>query len=71
MARIEAREAQRQALDLGITLGSAAKTAGLLNVDNRIMYTIGAAARKLGLLTSDVTIGFPLSISGKRPYFDR
>jgi len=60
-----------QALDLGIALGSAAKTAGLLNVDNRIMYTIGAAARKLKLLDSDIVIGFPLSISGKSPYFDR
>jgi uncharacterized ferredoxin-like protein len=60
-----------QALDLGIALGSAAKTAGLLNVDNRIMYTIGAAARKLKLLRSDIVIGFPLSISGKSPYFDR
>ena len=60
-----------QALDLGIALGSAAKTAGLLNVDNRIMYSIGAAARKLKLLPSDVVMGFPLSISGKSPYFDR
>jgi uncharacterized ferredoxin-like protein len=60
-----------QAIDLGIALGSAAKTAGVLNVDNRIMYTIGAAARKLKLLTSDVIIGFPLSVTGKSPYFDR
>jgi uncharacterized ferredoxin-like protein len=60
-----------QAVDLGIALGSAAKTAGLLNVDNRIMYTIGAAARKLKLLHSDVIIGFPLSVAGKSPYFDR
>jgi uncharacterized ferredoxin-like protein len=60
-----------QAIDLGIALGSAAKTAGLLNVDNRIMYTIGAAARKLKLLKSDVIIGFPLSAMGKSPYFDR
>ena len=60
-----------QSLDLGIALGSAAKTAGLLNIDNRIMYTIGAAARKLKLLESDVIIGFPLSVAGKSPYFDR
>ena len=60
-----------QAIDLGIALGSAAKTAGVLNVDNRIMYTIGAAARKLKLLNSDVVIGFPLSVTGKSPYFDR
>jgi uncharacterized ferredoxin-like protein len=60
-----------QAIDLGVALGSAAKTAGVLNIDNRIMYTIGAAARKLKLLTSDVIIGFPLSVTGKSPYFDR
>jgi uncharacterized ferredoxin-like protein len=60
-----------QAIDLGIALGSAAKTAGVLNIDNRIMYTIGAAARKLRLLNSDVIIGFPLSVTGKSPYFDR
>ncbi len=60
-----------QAVDLGIALGSAAKAAGFLNIDNRIMYTIGAAARKLKLLTSDVIIGFPLSVTGKSPYFDR
>jgi len=60
-----------QAIDLGIALGSAAKTAGILNVDNRIMYTIGAAARRLKLLKSDVIIGFPLSAAGKSPYFDR
>jgi uncharacterized ferredoxin-like protein len=60
-----------QVMDLGIALGSAAKTAGLLNIDNRIMYSLGAAARKLKLLNADVIIGFPLSVSGKSPYFDR
>jgi len=60
-----------QAVDLGIALGSAAKMASELNVDNRMMYTIGAAARKLGLLNCDVIVGFPLSVSGKNPYFDR
>jgi uncharacterized ferredoxin-like protein len=60
-----------QALDLGIALGSAVKTASALNVDNRIMYTIGAAAKKLGLLDSDIVIGIPLSAAGKNIYFDR
>jgi uncharacterized ferredoxin-like protein len=60
-----------QLTDLGIALGSAAKTAGILNIDNRIMYTIGAAARRLKLLDSDVIMGFPLSVTGKSPYFDR
>ena len=60
-----------QAVDLGIALGSAAKLAGELNIDNRMMYTVGAAAKKLGLLDSDVIIGIPLSATGKNPYFDR
>ena len=60
-----------QAMDLGIALGSAAKLASELSVDNRIMYTIGAAAKKSGLLDSDVIIGIPLSVAGKNIYFDR
>jgi uncharacterized ferredoxin-like protein len=60
-----------QIMDLGIALGSAAKLASELNMDNRIMYTIGAAAKKMGLLDSDVIIGIPLSATGKSPYFDR
>jgi uncharacterized ferredoxin-like protein len=39
-----------KALNLGIALGSAAKTASLLNVDNRVMYRVGSAAMKLKLL---------------------
>ena len=60
-----------QAMDLGIALGSAAKLASQLNVDNRMMYTIGAAAKKLKLLDSDIVIGIPLSVAGKNIYFDR
>jgi len=60
-----------QAVDLGIALGSAAKLAGELNIDNRIMYTIGAAAKQLNLLDSDLIVGIPLSVTGKNPYFDR
>lgn len=60
-----------QVLDLGIALGSAAKKASELNIDNRIMYTVGAAAKELQLLDSDVIIGIPLSVSGKNPFFDR
>mgnify|MGYP005870764843 CR=1 FL=1 len=58
-------------IDLGIALGSAAKTASLFNVDNRVMYTIGATAKRLQLLSSDIIIGIPLSASGKNIYFDR
>ena len=61
-----------KALDLGIALGSAAKTASLLNVDNRIMYRIGTAASKLKLLPeATVIMGIPISAKGKNIYFDR
>ncbi len=59
-------------LDLGIALGSAAKTASILNVDNRIMYRVGVAARRLDLLPeADIIMGAPLSATGKNIYFDR
>ncbi len=58
-------------MDLGIALGSAVKTASILNVDNRIMYRIGAAARALGMAKSDVVMGIPLASAGKSPFFDR
>lgn len=58
-------------LDMGIALGSAVKTAGLMNVDNRIMYRAGVAARALGLIDADFVMGIPLSVSGKSIYFDR
>jgi uncharacterized ferredoxin-like protein len=58
-------------IDLGIALGSAAKTAGLLNADSRIMYRVGAIARQMKLIDADVVLGIPLSASGKSIYFDR
>ena len=58
-------------LDMGIALGSAVKTAGILNVDNRIMYRVGAVAREMGLIDADVVMGVPLSVTGKSIYFDR
>ncbi|KYK38388.1 MAG: hypothetical protein AYK18_17455 [Theionarchaea archaeon DG-70] len=59
-------------IDLGIALGSAVKTAGFLNVDNRIFYTAGTAAKQLGLLKgADIIIGIPLALAGKSPFFDR
>lgn len=58
-------------LDLGIAIGSAAKTASILNVDNRIMFTAGKAAKRLNLLGADVILGIPLSVSSKSIYFDR
>ncbi|APC08162.1 ferredoxin domain-containing protein [Neomoorella thermoacetica] len=58
-------------IDLGIALGSAAKTAGILNVDNRVMYRIGVVARKTGLMDAEVIAGIPISATGKNIYFDR
>jgi len=61
-----------KALDLGIALGSAVKTASVLNVDNRIMYRVGTAALKLKLLPeATVIMGIPISAKGKNIYFDR
>jgi uncharacterized ferredoxin-like protein len=59
--------------DLGIAIGSAAKTAQIHNVDNRIMYSAGSIAMALGFLGKDCTAAYaiPLSASGKSIYFDR
>ncbi|MCC5990315.1 MAG: DUF2148 domain-containing protein [Thermosphaera sp.] len=58
-------------VNLGIAIGSAVKTASLLNIDNRVMFTIGVAAQELGLLKADVVYGIPLSVTGKNIFFDR
>lgn len=58
-------------LDMGIALGSAVKTASLLNVDNRIMYRIGVVARLTGMVDWDFVMGIPLSATGKNIFFDR
>jgi len=58
-------------LDMGIAIGSAVKTAGMLNVDNRIMYRAGVVAREIGLIDADFVMGIPLSVTGKSIYFDR
>ena len=58
-------------LDMGIAIGSAAKMAGLLNADNRIMYRAGLVAREMGLIEADFAMGIPLSATGKSIYYDR
>jgi len=58
-------------VNLGIALGSAAKTASLHNVDNRIMYSIGIAALEMRLLDADFAFGIPLSATSKNIFFDR
>ena len=61
-----------KALDMGIAICSAVKTASMLNVDNRIMNTAGRAAKNLDYIPdATIIMGIPLSSSGKSPYFDR
>jgi len=58
--------------DLGIAVGSAVKTASLLNLDNRVMYTAGVAGLSLGWMEGcTVAYGIPVSVSGKNIFFDR
>jgi uncharacterized ferredoxin-like protein len=58
--------------DLGIAIGSVVKTAGILNVDNRIMYRVGVALMKSRWGEKfSIAYGIPLKISGKSPFFDR
>ena len=58
-------------IDIGVALSSAAKTASLLNVDNRVQQRVGAAARAMGLIKGEVVMGIPVSITGKSIYYDR
>jgi uncharacterized ferredoxin-like protein len=58
-------------VNLGIAIGSAVKTAQILNVDNRVMFSVGVAAQELGLIQADVVYGIPLSATSKNIYFDR
>ena len=58
-------------LDMGIALGSAVKTASMLNVDNRIMYRVGVAVREMNMVDWEFVMGIPLSVTGKSIYFDR
>lgn len=58
-------------LDMGIAIGSAVKTASIMNVDNRVMYRLGVVARDMGLVDWDFVMGIPLSVSAKSIYYDR
>ena len=57
-------------IDLGIAIGSAVKTASILNIDNRIMFSAGRAAEKMGIIEGKIQ-GIPLSVKGKNIFFDR
>jgi len=58
-------------VDLGVAVGSAARTAALHCVDARCQTRIAVAARKLGLIHADLAVALSLSLSHKAITFDR
>lgn len=61
-----------KAIDLGIAIGSAVKTAQIHNVDNRVFFRAGVGAYRLKLMPDcTIIIGIPLAAFGKSPFFDR
>ena len=58
-------------IDLGIAVGSAAKTAALHSIDCRCQTRIAVAARKNGVIRADVAVALSLSLTAKAVGFDR
>jgi uncharacterized ferredoxin-like protein len=58
-------------IDLGIAVGSAAKTAALHSIDCRCQTRVAVAARKLGVIRADHAVALSLSITHKAIGFDR
>jgi uncharacterized ferredoxin-like protein len=58
-------------IDLGIAVGSAAKTAALHSIDCRCQTRVATAARKLGLIKADHAVALSLSMTHKAVGFDR
>jgi len=58
-------------IDLGIAVGSAAKTAAIHSVDCRCQTRIAVAARKLGVIRADIAVALSLSLTHKAVGFDR
>jgi len=58
-------------IDLGIAVGSAAKTAAIHSIDCRCQTRIAVAARKLGIIRADVAVALSLSLTHKSVGFDR
>src|SRR3954452_19152025 len=58
-------------IDLGIAVGSAAKTAAIHSIDCRCQTRIAVAARKLGIIKADIAVGLSLSLTHKSVGFDR
>lgn len=57
--------------DLGIAVGSAAKTAALHSIDCRCQTRDAVAARKLGIIRADHAVALSLSVTHKAIGFDR
>jgi uncharacterized ferredoxin-like protein len=58
-------------IDLGIAVGSAAKTAAIHSIDCRCQTRIAVAARKLGVIHADIAVALSLSLTHKAVGFDR
>lgn len=58
-------------IDLGIAIGSAAKTAAMLGIDARCQTRAAVAARKLGIIEADIAVALSLSVTHKNLGFDR
>jgi len=62
---------QLRCIDLGIAVGSAAKTASLNNIDMRCQTRIAAAARHLKIIKADVAVALSMSVTHKNIFFDK
>ena len=58
-------------IDLGIAVGSAAKTASIHSIDCRCQTRVAVAARKLGIIKADVAVALSISMTPKAIGFDR
>jgi uncharacterized ferredoxin-like protein len=58
-------------IDLGIAVGSAAKTAAIHSIDCRCQTRSAVAARKLGIITAEHAVALSLSMTHKAVGFDR
>ena len=58
-------------IDLGIAVGSAAKTAAIHSIDCRCQTRVAVAARKTGLIQADHAVALSLSMTHKAIGFDR
>jgi uncharacterized ferredoxin-like protein len=58
-------------IDLGIAVGSAAKTAAMHAIDCRCQTRAAVAARKLGVIEAELAVALSLSMSHKAIGFDR